>query len=262
MMTRFFAAVALMTAAGAASAADLPSRKSPATAPAALPMFTWQGAYVGASAGASFGTTGASETGLPAGNVDRNLDYALNHQLRGGLFGLQAGYNWQSGMIVTGVEADLSAANIGGSGRVSGVAVNTVAGNRGDPTNVMLAKERISAFGTLRARIGVAMPTPKLLVYATGGLAYANVQYSGYGYYAFGPTIYAVTKTTSRIGGTIGGGAEYALSQKWSLKGEYLYFELPKYSITAFNPFNAAFSSRFDSRTRGSLLRTGLNYRF
>jgi outer membrane immunogenic protein len=64
------------------------------------------------------------------------------------------------------------------------------------------------------------VPNPFWLLYATGGVAYAETQFRlnqlgvvSYGY------------DTWRIGWTVGGGVEYAFANNWSFKAEYLYLD-------------------------------------
>ena len=114
MMNRWLkgVAVAALTAAGAvaAQAADLPTRKE---APAPIfvpPPYTWTGFYIGLNAGGIF-TSGSRSADLFA---PASLSFPLASYLPGGLGsgqtgfigGGQAGYNWQTGAFVLGVETD------------------------------------------------------------------------------------------------------------------------------------------------------------
>jgi outer membrane immunogenic protein len=87
----------------------------------------------------------------------------------------------------------------------------------------------------------------KLLVYATGGLAFAGV-YAKSNFIATttgGVTFPASTgsDTHTLTGGTIGGGVEYAVLKKWRVAGEYRYsgyahasFNLGTVAVTFNNP--------------------------
>src|SRR5262245_39355553 len=87
----------------AANAADLPIRKAPVAAPA----WSWIGFYIGAHVGAGWGTI---ETQVPGGAFAFSSG-TVNGFLGGG----QVGFNWQTGPIVLGVEADASWTNIQGT---------------------------------------------------------------------------------------------------------------------------------------------------
>jgi outer membrane immunogenic protein len=96
-------------------------------------------------------------------------------------------------------------------------------------------------FGTLRGRIGLA--ANNFLFYGTGGLAYGAVEAQNYG----------MSETSTRLGWTVGAGAEIGLTQAWSAKLEYLYisYSANNYSLTGT-------SNGLDT----SLVRLGVNYRF
>src|SRR5690606_4844480 len=97
-------------------------------------------------------------------------------------------------------------------------------------------------FGTLRGRVGVAAWN-NLLLYATGGLAFGGLQ----------AQLNALEEDRSHIGWTVGAGAEYALTQNWSLKAEYIYmgFACCSYSVTG-----------EDHGLDSNLFRFGFNFRF
>jgi outer membrane immunogenic protein len=89
-------------------------------------------------------------------------------------------------------------------------------------------QQNITTLGTVRGRVGW-LATPDLLLYATGGVAVADVKMATF----FVPTgilggnctnsscgFGAVSATNA--GPTVGGGLEYALSNSITLKGEYL----------------------------------------
>ena len=94
--------VALLGLATGALAADLPSRRAPAPIIAAVPVFTWTGFYVGVNAGYTWGPWDASSSQII-------FDPSATHdaKVNGGLVGLQAGYNWQAGGWVYGLEGDI-----------------------------------------------------------------------------------------------------------------------------------------------------------
>src|SRR5579862_4497612 len=116
MMNRWLkgVAVAALTAVGAvaAQAADLPTRKE-APAPVFVPPpFTWTGFYVGLNAGGIFttGSRGATifdpAAGTDGGFLNADFPGGLGNGQSGFIGGGQAGYNWQTGAFVLGVETD------------------------------------------------------------------------------------------------------------------------------------------------------------
>ena len=176
----------------------------------------------------------------------------LLHRLEsatGVLGGGQIGYNFQSANWVYGVETDFDFS----SARKSVSALNGYAfsGN-------WTAKTGISDFGTARLRLGYAFD--RALVYATGGLAYANVV-DTFQAGNSAPGGYAWSGTGWRTGYTIGGGVEYLLSQNISVKGEALFYDLGKDNHVDGGGPLGAYAGVGDHMT-GVLGRIGINYLF
>ena len=144
-MRRLLLASAFLVAGFPALAADLPPySQAPYYEPA--PIFTWTGAYVGASAAFGFGNF--THDGAPFfGDAD------------GGLFGIQAGYNYQSGPLVAGIEGDLNFGSVSGSNH---------------PFYNSYANGNINGEGSIRARFGYAFN--HTMVYITGGYTGANLK--------------------------------------------------------------------------------------
>src|ERR1041384_1009924 len=94
-----------------ASAADIARRPPPPPAqPVYVAPFSWTGAYVGINGGYGWGTSSFS-TPFPSGSFDTS----------GGLVGGTLGYNWQANQIVFGLEGDIDASWIKGSGTCAGL---------------------------------------------------------------------------------------------------------------------------------------------
>ena len=101
-----------------AEAADLQIVKAPPFLP--LPPFSWTGFYLGGNVGAGFGTTETSVNVGPALTAVTGTPVAATAPLASETFngfvgGMQAGYNWQAGVFVLGVEGDLDAAGLKGN---------------------------------------------------------------------------------------------------------------------------------------------------
>lgn len=229
-MTRYllagFAPLAAAAIAGFATgavAADLPSRSS-APYYAAPPIFTWTGFYIGANGG--FGVGHGSGGGGPDFNTQT-----------GGLVGVTAGYNYQSGQLVAGVEADLDFAGLGGSGA---------------PRPGAFTSGTVTGVGTLRGRLGYAMD--RALVYVTGGYTGANMRGSLVDN-AVSPNLY-FNQSNYLNGFVIGLGLEYAMTPNISVKAEYLY---SGYGST--NYFGGT-PDAISAGTRFSTLKGGVNYHF
>ena len=156
-------AVAALTAAGAmaAQAADLPTRKE-APAPVFVPPpFTWTGFYVGLNAGAVW-SMGNRTTSLyyPATGSWLATYYPgnLGNSNTGFIGGGQAGYNWQTGAFVLGVETDFDGTTLSKTYNYTSAPIAAgpfvPAALVGD-TLYVNAKASLDWLGTTRARCGL-----------------------------------------------------------------------------------------------------------
>jgi outer membrane immunogenic protein len=202
-----------------ASAADLPRAMPPTKAPAFVPaVYSWNGFYLGINGG---GAWGKSDWGGFGGSADPS----------GGLVGVTAGYNWQSGQWVFGLEADIDWASI-----------------KGDFTNAACpfgCETKNTWLGTARGRLGWAFD--RVMPYITGGAAFGEVKATQAGFGSVSDT---------NVGWTVGAGIEAAVVANWTAKIEYLYVDLGDVSCGACLPV----ATNVDFRTH--IVRAGLNYRF
>jgi outer membrane immunogenic protein len=264
-------AIAALTAAGtmAAQAADLPTRKE-APAPVFVPPpFTWTGFYVGLNAGGAFGSGSRSATLFaPAASAFLSSYFpgGLGNGNSGFIGGGQAGYNWQTGSFVLGVETDFDGTTLGKN--FSYVSPGFGAGTPfpGDILTVN-AKASLDWLGTTRARLGfVATPDNRLLLYATGGVAYGGGSSNFAAFDSLGD-YFSSSPSSTRVGWTIGGGVEYAITNNITIKGEYLYYDLGSTKFTSVE--NALAAAAFPGvyisgkyNYNGSIVRAGVNYKF
>jgi outer membrane immunogenic protein len=248
----------------AAVAADLP-RKTVAPTFAAVPAFSWTGFYVGLNAGYAWGKSDTSTTlgGNWAGETlqARTGVTALGSPSispRGFTGGLQAGYNMQFNALVVGIEADVNyfglkrrATSFAPAGGV-GAGYPAYTFNQSIETNVV---------ASLRPRVGVAFD--RFLVYATGGLAVGNVD-GNTQFFSSGGYSKAGSKSDTKFGYTVGGGIEYAVTNNWTVKGEYLYTDLGKVSYTTgfVLPAFPAYSETIRHNMKFHTVRAGVNYKF
>jgi outer membrane immunogenic protein len=251
---------------GAAFAADLPSRDAPPPPmPTAATAFSWTGPYVGGLAGYSWadptGSFSISSATLAAAPpiipvIDSVGSQALG--LRGGLFGAEAGYNWQaSSLMVLGVEGDIEWGRLSGSHIVGGLVPNL-----GIPYTIAQSLD-VNWQASWRIRAGFT-PVERLLVYATGGPAVADLSYSS----AFRdpiPESESVSLHATRLGFVIGGGIEYAFAARWSLKAEYLYSQFSPVTGSGAGVLTdgtTAYVAHSTGILRENTARLGLNYHF
>lgn len=254
-------AAAALTSASLALAADVPGRRAaPAPAPVYTPppIFTWTGFYLGLNAGYGFG--GKNRAAVTGNALDlaqgANLPQSYNLKRNGFIGGAQVGYNYQSGSFVGGVEADLDFA--GGSNKSQTVV---------RPNGTGVAKNQLGAFGTIRGRAGFLV-TDRWLAYGTAGVMIASTKFSNTltGAGALAGDTWAGSTNKTKAGYVVGVGTEYAFTNNITAKLEYLYYDLGKTSLTV-APTNAAATAsgivpQLRERNNGSLLRTGVNFKF
>jgi outer membrane immunogenic protein len=253
-------------AATSAFAADLPSRKFAPAAPVYTPAFSWTGFYAGLNAGASFnhGSTGVNAPANWFDIIDFGGGWKRSEDDVNFTGGAQLGYNYQMGSFVLGGEADFNYANI--ETKYSGFGVIPL-GTNAASDNSFNAKSKVEWFGTARARLGFT-PMERLLVFATAGLAYGNVKSStteAWTIYnngvASGSEAWSGSKSGTRYGWTVGGGAEYAVTNNLSVKAEYLYVDLGDNTYWT-RDVGGTPIVRISNDTKFSVVRAGVNYRF
>jgi outer membrane immunogenic protein len=144
----------------------------------------------------------------------------------------------------------------------------------------MNSAHHVDWWGTVRGRLGLVLPSwPNLMVYGTGGFAYAGVN-TTYSYasivdaafggpgtvsgIALGQAVYDNTKT----GWTAGGGVEWSPMSfpAWSLKVEYLYTDLGSNVVSPVGLFGfpaGHFSASTNTNAyRWHTVRAGVNWHF
>ncbi|MGE3147884.1 MAG: outer membrane protein [Pseudorhodoplanes sp.] len=247
---RFLGAALAIALPSAAFAADMPL-KAPVYTP---PGFTWDGCYIGASGG---GTTPESRevpvTGDPnllisqdLGNAPRSLTPTGNGILVGG----QVGCNRQLQRLVLGVELDASYVD----------AQRTFETTQGPNVVTTHFSQDLKYLATLRGRMGYAVD--RLLFYGTAGLAFGEVEATASAGDAAGTSFLTGSQSQTQLGYTVGGGVEWAFAPNWSLKGEYLYYDLGGETLTINAVVGIAETANFNYETTGHVFRAGLNYRF
>lgn len=236
--------VAVVAISGTAFAADLPSRRAPPVyVPPAIPIFSWTGFYVGGDVGAAFGLdkafavsrTGAGSFGpfnvgeqtgiIGGGHIGYNLS-TQSFPLLGGFGGIGGG----GGVI--GIEADFTGSDYRGSFGADGF---------GNPA----IHDQSQIQGSVRGRLGIAVD--RALFFVTGGAAVAEFK-DDY-------TLQSISH--DRIGYTVGGGVEYALTTNWSLRGEYRYSDFGHFTDQL--PLVAVNVSHREIMQRATL---GFSYKF
>jgi outer membrane immunogenic protein len=235
-----------------AMAADLPSEKGPPVyAPPPPPVFSWTGVYIGAQVGYEWGQL-SSAIFTPAGTFfNPTLDYqgivggghvGYDYEL-GSMGGFLPGLGGTGGGIVVGIEGDVNGSGITGDG-IDGVG--------------FIGRERTQVDASIRGRLGLAFD--RVLVYGTGGVAFASIQHN-----VTDPFGFEESHTTGRVGWTAGGGVEYAIDNNWSARVEYRYTSYGSYGVdytTLAVPGVGVVPFTLHSRDTDNRVQAGFSYKF
>jgi len=246
----------------------------------------WNGVYSGMSLGGGFGsppvcTEAANVFG--AAPIPRGTHYAsavsqtgcAPVDTAGVIGGAQIGYNFKlTNNLLVGLETDLNGLSQSGHGSFAN-------GTPSDSVNfatyaTVSSDKGVDWLGTLRGRVGW-LATPTLLVYGSGGLIYGGTRGNTNSSPAWGIpnsrwTGSSGNLSATQVGWTAGGGVEWMFIRNWSVKLEYLYYDLGP--ATWANSPNSAFSppplgafaatnvSTSSTRFTGNIVRVGLNFHF
>lgn len=197
---------------------------------------SWGGAYLGLSLGYGSGDT---QTTFDQGDDDHMGRIALNPT--GYALSVSAGYNWQSGHLVYGIEGDLGYIDLSDSGQLAW-------------DGHYMTSQVGSFWGSVRGRVGYA--ADRMLIYGTAGIAFMNFDELGIG--DANNLDQNSYNNETKTGWVVGVGAEYAFTPRLSGKAEYLHMdfgELGGYSAENNTDRNWTFDNSVD------LLRVGLNYK-
>ena len=174
------------------------------------------GFYAGGSLGWGYYDHAFSDRDGLGQSIDNGLPNSVNATGNRVNFGPQAGYTFQNGCAVYGFDADWSWTSL----KVSERSLDGGQGAAG-VTDSVTVTSKLRWFGTLRMRTGIVVDN--LLLYATGGIAYANFDRT----WAFFEDASAVTTSFTAqktlFGWTGGVGTEWAWNDNWSLRSEVLY---------------------------------------
>ncbi|WP_234678884.1 outer membrane protein [Bradyrhizobium monzae] len=259
---------AAMVVLGTASvqAADLAAQYT--KAPVMAPGYNWTGFYVGANIGGQWGSADPTTSTVfaPTGYFAASSVPAIaavgaqNVNSSSVTGGFTAGYNWQVNQAVFGLEGDIN--YFGFKGSATGSALYPCCAPFAFTVSSQVSADWLA---TIRGRIGF-LATPHWLLYATGGVAIADVK----GNFNLTDTFSATESGAihdTRVGWTAGVGGEYAVGNGWSLKAEYLYVDLGRSTATSTNLVLGATSYPSNVYThsvdlKSNIVRVGVNYKF
>jgi opacity protein-like surface antigen len=206
-------AFAVVAIAALLTSPTLAADNMPGKAPVAAP--SWTGLYVGLNGGYGWGNAdyafaigGSGDGGnlfspnVTGGSFDRRLD--------GGIFGGHAGFNYQVGKIVTGLEASFDWSGLSGSSTNPFAPI--VPGRATYDTE-------LKWLATITPRLGYAVSS-NWLPYVKGGMAAGRVRST-----LKSSSGFSFSDGNDHIGWTVGAGIEYAW-RNWIVGLEYNYNDL------------------------------------
>jgi outer membrane immunogenic protein len=214
----FVAGAVFAFCAPAAFSNDAPARKPAGERPVAA--YNWTGFYLGLHFGAASGLDAdlSATTLTTAPTVTDPVSFS-GRSSTGAVGGIHAGYNYQlNPSWVLGVEGDISGVSLSQSfvANRTSLGVPTPAGNF-DTMGLS-----VNWLASARGRIGYAWD--KILLYATGGGAWANIDYSAVRNFGAVPPNNTASFSATSSGWVAGGGVEYAGTKNLIVRAEYLYY--------------------------------------
>jgi len=237
-----------------------------------LTAWSWAGPYLGLNLGYSAGNSKTDGVFSDATLGTPLFAAGSSDSLKGVIGGVQAGYNWQAGNWVAGLEGDIQMSGQGATPTYvcPGAVCNpTVVDFDAPVTAKFVQGQKLDSFGTLRGRLGTTI-TPDVIAYATGGLAIGSIRtaitLSGVGFDADGnPFTFDAPFSVLKIkpGWTVGAGLEARLFGNVTGKVEYLYMDFGTVAASVTNAVNATpitFSA--SSHVTDNIVRAGVNYKF
>lgn len=226
------AAASVVVGMGAASAADLPAPMY-TKAPVVNPVYDWSGLFVGGHFGHIWGRSQVFDNGvLTEAGAPTN----------GAVAGFLAGFNWQTGPLVLGIEGDFGWSNAQGHGT-----------SPPPPPAVQRAPNTYDLRWDSHFIGKAGFASDRWMVFATGGLAVAGFSFQE-GFLPPAPAANSISKTY--VGFSVGAGVEYALTQNLLGRLQYIYDDFGSKNYTAVD------GGTYRVRLTGQTLRGALSWKF
>jgi outer membrane immunogenic protein len=224
-----------------AMGADLPSQAESIapTAPAYVPSFSWTGFYLGGELGwirtdPQYTTvTGALVLGAP-------FAVSSTSSKDGVSYGLLAGYNYQMGNLVFGIEGDFQGWTVGE------IRYTSITGD------FLTAHSKWG--GSVRGRLGYAVD--RALFYVTGGAAFVSNETS------IPTTGISIGGDETRVGWTAGVGIDYAITNNWFAGVEYRYSQFESKSFIYPIPILTLGLAGFKQEVNNNQVNARIGYKF
>jgi outer membrane immunogenic protein len=254
-------ALALALPVTPAFAADIPTMPPQPRSPVAVTApSNWYGFYIGVQGGYGWGSGAigyAPNAGYAGALGGGALPGPVADEPKGFLGGITYGTNWQFGNMVLGTESDWSFSTIKQS--------QTLGPLPGFTLRVTGVQE-LKHLSTSRGRLGFLV-SDNLLIFGTGGLASGGVEGSSQ-FNLVAPAVCAGagncpagSRDKTLWGWSAGGGIEFAQGP-WSVKLDYIHYDLGKLRYNVTDPTFPAGVISASQRVSGDVVRGGIAYRF
>jgi outer membrane immunogenic protein len=260
-MKRFFlatTALVMLSVGGPAIAADMAVKARPLPPPPPA-CAQFGGFYLGANVGYGYYNYDYHDKGNLVQTIDDDLPRQARLSRDNWNGGVQVGYNWQANCAVFGIETDFNWTNLRAN--------DTFTDGDGGTEDAITVESRLRWFGSVRAKTGIVVSN--VLLYVTGGLAYARFDRALTVFEDAPATAAVFASSRTRWGWTAGVGTEWAFTSNWSLKSEFLYMRFVRDDSThvgvTINGVNFGVPGRpyvFNHQDEAWITRIGLNYRF
>ncbi|QWG20464.1 outer membrane beta-barrel protein [Bradyrhizobium sediminis] len=240
--SRLIVATAVIVIAGtnAASAADLPAPVYTKAPVMVNPAYDWSGFYVGAHVGHLWGRSRVFDNGvLTESGAPTN----------GAVGGVLAGYNWQSGPLVLGIEGDFGWSDAQGHGTAPPPPPPPLP----PPPVIQHAPNTYNLRWDSHFVGKAGFASDRWLIFATGGLAIAGLDFQE-GVAPGAPPANGISETY--VGLSVGAGVEYAFNQNLLGRLQYIYDDFGSRDYVASD--GGTYRLRLTSQT----LRGALSWKF
>jgi len=269
IMKKALLAATLLLCAGNAYAADM-AVKAPAPLP---PAPSWTGFYIGINGGGAWGSTRTNAADIApfpdgffaTGNIAAvEAGGTQRFNVSGGLAGVQAGYLYQAGPAIFGVEVGFDWSGLSGSVHTGPTIYPVTPGSSFNWNLRAKSTSLFTALGRVGPDLGMWFP------YLTGGVAVSHLNYSANYVETFYPTNVTNAFSKDATGGVLGAGVEIRFAQNWMLRGEYLHMQFAGFgangAIACTPGVGACVANtttfRFNAYVREDVGRAALSYKF
>jgi outer membrane immunogenic protein len=241
--------------AGSATAADIAARPGPPP-PVGAPAFIsdWAGFYIGINGGGGWGHETFESSVFTSTSI---FTVPPGTSPKGGVFGFQAGHNWQWGPVVGGLEIDFDGADLTSSTTFTPIP---------PPVGTATLDKKIDELASARARLGYLI-FPNFLLYGTTGIGWGHDRITTSAVTVPIATLEASqTSDLNQFGWVVGAGLEYKFANNWLIRGEWLHYDFGRVIVPNSNgvlngPNNFAIDNS-NVRTTVDVARAALSWKF